>query len=249
MNHHQQKKAPKDHMVSSIFHLNPLFSYFSQPQLLILSNRSVQYIMSQRSITSFFNKGPKRSLASGDEKDIPDVPSEKKPKTDDVKTNGFSLREEIEKQVKATPALSLNIGETWFKALKPEFDKQYFKDLSSFLSVERKQHTIFPPVDQVFTWTRFTSIQDIKVVIIGQDPYHGVNQAHGLSFSVRKGVPAPPSLKNIFLELQKDIPGFKAPFHGDLSGWAEQGVLMLNTCLTVRSNNVSSILSHVEYLY
>ncbi|XP_051750989.1 uracil DNA glycosylase a isoform X1 [Ctenopharyngodon idella] len=132
------------------------------------------------------------------------------------------------------------IGESWKKALTAEFGKNYFKSLMSFVAEERKKHTIYPPSHEVFTWTRTCDIQDVKVVILGQDPYHGPNQAHGLCFSVQRPVPPPPSLVNIFKELASDINGFEQPGHGDLTGWANQGVLLLNAVLTVRAHQANS---------
>lgn len=137
-------------------------------------------------------------------------------------------------------ALHGNIGATWFKALQPEFDKPYFKNLSKFLADQRATKTVYPPADHVFTWTHHHAIRDTRVVVIGQDPYHGPNQAHGLSFSVQRGVPIPKSLQNIFAELKDDVPGFKAPGHGELIGWAKQGVLLLNSCLTVNAGSPNS---------
>jgi uracil-DNA glycosylase len=137
-------------------------------------------------------------------------------------------------------ALHENIGASWFKALQGEFDKPYFKKLSTFVQEQRKQKTVYPPPEQVYTWTHHHAIKDTRVVIIGQDPYHGPNQAHGLSFSVHKGVPIPKSLQNIYKELQNDIPGFKHPGHGDLTGWSKQGVLLLNACLTVNKGEANS---------
>ncbi|XP_059910710.1 uracil DNA glycosylase a isoform X1 [Gadus macrocephalus] len=140
-------------------------------------------------------------------------------------------------RVKATPA---GFGETWRRELAAEFEKPYFKQLMSFVADERSRHTVYPPADQVFSWTEMCDIQDVKVVILGQDPYHGPNQAHGLCFSVQKPVPPPPSLVNIYKELCTDIDGFKHPGHGDLSGWAKQGVLLLNAVLTVRAHQANS---------
>ncbi|XP_059082326.1 uracil-DNA glycosylase-like [Tigriopus californicus] len=130
-------------------------------------------------------------------------------------------------------ALHPDIGPTWFHALKREFQTEKFKALSDFLLKERQTKTIFPPHDQVWAWTQHFELKSTKVVILGQDPYHGPNQANGLCFSVKKGVSTPPSLLNIYKELEADIEGFRRPSHGDLSGWARQGVLLLNACLTV----------------
>lgn len=112
--------------------------------------------------------------------------------------------------------------------------------LASFLAEERANHTIYPPPNDVFSWTLACPINDVKVVILGQDPYHGPRQAHGLCFSVRVGVPPPPSLLNMYKELSNDVEGFVTPMHGFLMGWATQGVLLLNACLTVRHKEANS---------
>lgn len=138
------------------------------------------------------------------------------------------------------PVLDRRIGPSWFKALKKEFDKPYFKRLSDFVTSERMKHTVYPPTEHVWTWTRQSSIDSVKVVILGQDPYHNPGQAHGLCFSVPVGVPPPPSLINMYKELETDIAGFKKPNHGYLVGWARQGVLLLNAVLTVRKNSANS---------
>ncbi|XP_046450308.1 uracil-DNA glycosylase-like [Daphnia pulex] len=150
------------------------------------------------------------------------------------------LLAKIKLQAKNTCALHHSIGHSWFQAIEPEFKKPYFGELSKFLGSERSKSTIFPPEHLVWSWTHFCDIQNIKVVIIGQDPYHGPGQAHGLCFSVLKGVPPPPSLVNIFKELASDIDGFNIPKHGNLTGWAKQGVLLLNAGLTVRSGAANS---------
>ncbi|XP_030633264.1 uracil-DNA glycosylase isoform X2 [Chanos chanos] len=131
-------------------------------------------------------------------------------------------------------------GETWRRVLGTEFSKPYFKTLMSFVAAERQKHTVYPPAHQVFTWTQMCNIKDVKVVILGQDPYHGPNQAHGLCFSVQRPVPPPPSLENMYKELASDIEGFQHPGHGDLTGWAKQGVLLLNAVLTVRAHQANS---------
>ncbi|CAL9708349.1 unnamed protein product [Knipowitschia caucasica] len=131
-------------------------------------------------------------------------------------------------------------GESWKNSLSAEFGKPYFRSLMAFVSEERKRHTIYPPQEEVFTWTEMCNIQDVKVVILGQDPYHGPNQAHGLCFSVQRPVRPPPSLENIYKELTSDIEGFTHPGHGDLTGWARQGVLLLNAVLTVREHQANS---------
>lgn len=130
--------------------------------------------------------------------------------------------------------------ESWESILKPLFQQEYMKRLSAFVQQERRQYEIYPPQDLVFNAFRLTPFQEIKVVILGQDPYHNIGQAHGLSFSVPTGIAFPPSLKNIFAELETDIPGFQIPNSGDLTKWAKQGVLLLNATLTVRAHQAAS---------
>ncbi|GFO16427.1 uracil-DNA glycosylase [Plakobranchus ocellatus] len=139
-----------------------------------------------------------------------------------------------------TNGLVVNFGLSWLRALESEFSKEYFQQLSQFVSAERKKSTVYPPADQVFTWTKACDIRSVKVVILGQDPYHGPGQAHGLCFSVLPGIRPPPSLENMFKELESDIKGFKHPGHGNLIGWANQGVLLLNACLTVKAGQANS---------
>ncbi|MGY2895335.1 uracil-DNA glycosylase [Deinococcus sp. UYEF24] len=133
-----------------------------------------------------------------------------------------------------------NLPASWQSALEAEFAAPYFHTLKDFLVEERAAHTIYPPAADVFSALRFTPLEKVKVMVLGQDPYHGAGQAHGLSFSVRPGVRVPPSLQNIYKELQTDIPGFVPPRHGYLRSWAEQGVLMLNAVLTVRAGEANS---------
>lgn len=122
---------------------------------------------------------------------------------------------------------------SWLSRLDPEFQKPYMAELRAFLLSEKKSgKTIFPPGPDIFAALNHTQFENVKVVILGQDPYHGPGQAHGLSFSVKPGVPFPPSLQNILKELKDDL-GLEAPETGDLSGWAKQGVLLLNSALTV----------------
>lgn len=130
---------------------------------------------------------------------------------------------------------------TWHDVLAQEKQQPYFINTLEFVGKERAAgKIIYPPQKDVFNAFRFTELHQVKVVILGQDPYHGPNQAHGLSFSVRPGVPAPPSLANIYKELASDIPGFEIPRHGFLQSWAEQGVLLLNTVLTVEAGQAHS---------
>lgn len=130
---------------------------------------------------------------------------------------------------------------TWSNALAEEKQKPYFIDMLRFIAKERDNGvTIYPPRKDVFNAFRFTELGAVKVVILGQDPYHQPNQAHGLSFSVLPGVPIPPSLVNIYKELSTDIPGFIRPRHGFLQSWAKQGVMLLNTILTVEAGKAYS---------
>lgn len=135
--------------------------------------------------------------------------------------------------------MEINIAPSWRKALEEEIDKNYFKNLMGFVAQEYQTKTIYPPTANIFSAFDYTSFDQVKVVIVGQDPYHGPNQANGLSFSVNKGVPFPPSLQNIFKELKDDV-GIEIPISGDLSHWAQQGVLMLNATLTVEEGKAGS---------
>ena len=137
----------------------------------------------------------------------------------------------------------VNIGNEWDELLKEEFEKDYYKELRKFLISEYRTQKIFPPMDDMFNALRYTSYNDVKAVILGQDPYHGEGQAHGLCFSVKKGVTPPPSLKNIFKEINDEL-GIPAPNHGELTDWAKNGVLLLNTSLTVRKGNPNSHSGH-----
>ena len=128
---------------------------------------------------------------------------------------------------------------TWNEILSEEMKKDYYQELLAFVQKRRAEVRVFPEEKNVFNALELTPFESVKVVILGQDPYHGFGQAHGLSFSVQKGIPLPPSLKNIYKELQEDIGG-EFPTEGDLSHWAKQGVLLLNTVLTVEEGNANS---------
>lgn len=128
----------------------------------------------------------------------------------------------------------------WAALLASEMDKPYFKDLEKFVQHERDLGRVYPPAPLTYEALNQVPFERVKVVILGQDPYHQPGQAHGLAFSVNRGVPLPPSLKNIYKELSDDIAGFQPPPHGDLNAWAKQGVLLLNTTLTVRHNQAGS---------
>ena len=137
--------------------------------------------------------------------------------------------------------MAVDIEPSWLKVLAGEFDKNYMSDLRKFLQQEKEGgHAIYPRNADIFNAFKHTPFDQVKVVILGQDPYHGPNQAHGLSFSVQKGVAIPRSLDNIYKELATDIPGFVKPSHGNLEGWAKQGVLLLNATLTVRAHTAAS---------
>ncbi|MFD1164263.1 uracil-DNA glycosylase [Sphingobacterium daejeonense] len=136
--------------------------------------------------------------------------------------------------------MSERFDSSWDSIIKPLFQTSKLQELSEFVRNERSVHQVFPSADLVFNAFRLTPLNNLKVVILGQDPYHNDGQAHGLSFSVPAGIAIPPSLRNIYTELVTDIPGFKYPNHGNLSKWAEQGVLLLNATLTVRAHEAGS---------
>ena len=133
----------------------------------------------------------------------------------------------------------VQIGNDWDELLAGEFEKDYYQNLRKFLAEEYRQNTIYPDMHDIFNALKFTPYSQVRAVILGQDPYHGPGQAHGLSFSVQKGKRIPPSLVNIYQELRDDL-GVQSPGHGCLEGWARQGVLMLNTVLTVRAKQANS---------
>ena len=133
----------------------------------------------------------------------------------------------------------IQIGNDWDAVLKEENGKEYFMKLQEFLAEERQTHMVYPPEKDVFNALKYSSLADTKVVIFGQDPYHEPGQAHGMCFSVNKGIAVPPSLINIYKEIETDL-GIKPPSHGYLADWAGQGVLLLNTVLTVRAHQANS---------
>ena len=137
--------------------------------------------------------------------------------------------------------MDVKISSEWKKSLENEFKEAYFHDLVEFLKTEKSsKQVVYPPGPMIFNAFNLTDLDQVKVVIIGQDPYHGPNQAHGLSFSVQKGIPAPPSLMNIYKEIQNDLGITNLKTKGDLTYWAKQGVLLLNATLTVRANQPNS---------
>ena len=133
----------------------------------------------------------------------------------------------------------VQLGNEWDDILATEFQQEYYRKIRYFLKKEYAEQTIYPPMNDIFNALRYTSYSDVKAVLLGQDPYHGPGQAHGLCFSVQPGVQPPPSLQNIFKELQSDL-GINPPQNGTLTKWARQGVLLLNTVLTVRQGCANS---------
>lgn len=178
--------------------------------------------------------------------------AEKRPREEDAATSSSSPNPLTGPPASAprtlTPevtSLLENLTEpSWRKALEKEFTKPYFVELANKVAAERAKHKVFPPREQVFAALNHTPLDDVRVCILGQDPYHNDGQAHGLSFSVPAGIAVPPSLKNIYTELEGDIEGFKRPSHGNLEAWAKRGVLLLNATLTVRAHNANS---HADY--
>lgn len=135
--------------------------------------------------------------------------------------------------------VNAQIEPSWKEVLDDEFSAPYFSELKEFIVAEKQKYTVYPPGSLIFNAFNHTPFDQVKVVILGQDPYHGPGQAHGLCFSVPQGVPAPPSLVNIFKEIKSDL-GIEIPNHGNLERWANQGVLLLNATLTVRANQAGS---------
>ena len=135
--------------------------------------------------------------------------------------------------------MSITLSNDWGYLLQDELEQPYYKELRDFLDEQYRSSVVYPQIDDIFNALHYTSYEGTKVVIIGQDPYHGLGQAHGLSFSVQPGVRVPPSLQNIFKELKEDL-GFEIPDHGSLVSWAKQGVLLLNNVLTVQASEPAS---------
>ena len=145
----------------------------------------------------------------------------------------------ITKKKLMTPVKKPDIEERWYEVLKSEFESPYFYNIKSFLIAEKKQHIVFPPSHLIFNAFNLTPFDKVKVVILGQDPYHNIGQAHGLAFSVPDNIQKPPSLLNIFKELNSDL-NIPIPLHGNLEKWAKEGVLLLNASLTVRAHTAAS---------
>jgi uracil-DNA glycosylase len=137
--------------------------------------------------------------------------------------------------------MSVQLEQSWFKVLKEEFEKDYMLNLKHFLLKQKQEgKSVYPISTEIFNAFELTPFNQVKVVILGQDPYHGAGQAHGLSFSVKEHIKLPPSLQNIYKELSSDIDGFTTPSHGNLTSWAKQGVLLLNATLTVNASEPGS---------
>ncbi|XP_053136085.1 uracil-DNA glycosylase-like [Hemicordylus capensis] len=210
-------------------------------------------MIGQKTLLSFFTAVPaKKRSRSPEPGGNPEAGSPKRPKTgassppltpeqlERICRNKEAALQRLAARSSSSSLVPAEIGQSWRAALAGECSKPYFAQLMAFVAQERKHHTVYPPPHQVFTWTQMCDIRDVKVVILGQDPYHGPRQAHGLCFSVQRPVPPPPSLENIYKELATDIEGFSHPGHGDLTGWAQQGVLLLNAVLTVRAHQAAS---------
>lgn len=202
--------------------------------------------MKSKSISSFFavvpSKRQKVSIASSVTMMSLSSEESSKPIDSSIEStiNEVSIpiltSEKIENDV---DGLFVDLESAWRNILQNELGKKYMMNLSAYVKTESVKGTIFPPLSEVFTAFKLCPYDKVKVVILGQDPYHGPGQAHGLAFSVKRGVSAPPSLKNIFKEAHNDV-GINIPAHGCLEDWAKQGVLLLNTCLTVRSGQANS---------
>ncbi|KAI9846869.1 MAG: uracil DNA glycosylase [Sclerophora amabilis] len=187
------------------------------------------------SITSFFG-APKSTSAGNGSNSAPSAPTVKFVKDKWVEKLTPEQKELLQLEIDT-------LDESWLAHLKEELLTPSFLDLKRFLKKEQEsKQTIYPPLQEVYSWSRHTPLPTVKAVIIGQDPYHNVNQAHGLCFSVRPPTEAPPSLKNIFKGIKNDYPAFTPPpkSGGLLTPWADRGILLLNTCLTVRAHEANS---------
>ncbi|EPE10240.1 uracil-dna glycosylase [Ophiostoma piceae UAMH 11346] len=210
----------------------------------------------QSSLMSFFGGGGGRNAASPKTPSVPRPVAAASTSTPTPNSAPYKANSKFDKakwvaglSKEQQQLLKLEIdtlGESWLALLKDDLKTSSFLDLKRFLCREHNAgRQIFPPPEDVYSWSRYIAFDDVKVVIVGQDPYHNVGQAHGLAFSVKPPIPAPPSLKNMYIALQKDYPGtFQVPKGGSLTAWAERGVLMLNTCLTVRAHEANSHANH-----
>ncbi|GMR42929.1 hypothetical protein PMAYCL1PPCAC_13124 [Pristionchus mayeri] len=212
--------------------------------------------MASPKIPDMFLKALKRkqsTVTSAVSIDTKMASTEKRPKKEEEPENVKPEKNESESLREAESAVPVVTEETttdlyslvrdaeWRNVLEAEFKKPYIANIEKELEKERKVgKTVYPPRDEIFAALNITPLSRVRVVLIGQDPYHNVDQAHGLCFSVKRGVKPPPSLKNIYKELATDMEGFKAPDHGFLESWAHQGILMLNAALTVRAHEANS---------
>ncbi|EEB07443.2 uracil DNA N-glycosylase Ung1 [Schizosaccharomyces japonicus yFS275] len=184
--------------------------------------------LKQRCVNQFFKRQTVNNSAS-----TMDVNTRTQKKEDWIKNLNAEQKKLLQLEI-------TTMDDSWFMALKDEFLKPYFLQLKKFLMTEWQSQRVFPPKEDIYSWSRLTPLNKVRVIILGQDPYHNVGQAHGLSFSVRAGIPCPPSLKNIYRTIKNDYPDFEIPNTGYLVPWAEQGVLMLNVNLTVRAHQANS---------
>ncbi|KAI6652833.1 Uracil-DNA glycosylase isoform X2 [Oopsacas minuta] len=198
---------------------------------------SKQLKMSQSSDVVLISSQPDHDLD-------PELPTTKQDSDTEVMSEEqlkqIQLRREEAAKKRQVSLFTYGMDSSWKSALKDDLSKPYFRELIEFVENERSRGSVYPPPQDVFSWSKHCHIQDVRVVVLGQDPYHGPSQAHGLCFSVNPGVQIPPSLLNIYKELKSDISEFEAPKHGNLVSWAEQGVLLLNACLTVRAREANS---------
>ncbi|KAK9459671.1 uracil-DNA glycosylase-like protein [Lipomyces oligophaga] len=203
-----------------------------------------------RPITAFLTSQSVPKSSSMITKNVPDASKfdpATEPRTTNLGSAGFDKQKWVDSltsEQRELLALEIHtMDDSWLAVLHAELTKAYFLKLKRFLIAEDKAgEKILPPAKDVYSWSRLTPLDKVKVVILGQDPYHNFNQAHGLAFSVLPPTPTPPSLRNIFISLKNDYPEFVPPANklGDLTPWAERGVLLLNTCLTVRAHSANS---------
>ncbi|KAI8876703.1 uracil-DNA glycosylase [Backusella circina FSU 941] len=194
--------------------------------------------LKQATLFTMFKPQAKAEPLATKAKDEASVAEEEAPVTKDPK----ALFKNADQETLALLELEMTtMNYEWLKVLAPELTKPYFIKLKKFLEGEKEaKKTIFPPAHHIYSWSNYTPASSVKVVILGQDPYHNYNQAHGLCFSVVKGVKTPPSLINMYKALTIDYPDFKTPTHGYLENWAKQGVLLLNTSLSVEAHKAGS---------
>ena len=216
--------------------------------LLIPSTRSYRMSANGQKISAFFQPASKKlKVTEGEVSQISGSMSNEKviqsvttttTTTSSTTTSSSSTEMSVDNVL---TSLIVQVDDGWKSRLEKQTTKPYFKSLETFVQSEMKSKTIFPPKTSIFNAFHLCPYDQVKVVIIGQDPYHGANQAHGLAFSVQKGIALPPSLRNMVAELKNDPEtSIKTPTHGDLTCWSKQGVLLLNTCLTVRSGEANS---------